>query len=164
MYYEETDLSWRARLAGFRCRYAPASVVYHDYRPSQPSFSRLHYTFRNRILLLLKNWGWGSLLLISPALLLAELLAWGQACQAGWVGVRAKLKADFWVITHLKSIYRLHVDVKARRRVPERRILDSLTRQFSPVGEGQVGMARLAIKLSNWLFGLNDRLVRIWLR
>ena len=61
MYYEETDLSWRARLRGIRSLYVPGSVVYHDYRPARPNPSRFYYTARNRRLMLLKNWRWPTL-------------------------------------------------------------------------------------------------------
>src|SRR5262249_29226959 len=34
MYVEDTDLSWRARLASYRCLYVADAVVRHDYHPS----------------------------------------------------------------------------------------------------------------------------------
>ena len=32
MYYEDTDLCWRMRLAGWEVRFCPEAVVWHDYR------------------------------------------------------------------------------------------------------------------------------------
>lgn len=57
LYYEDTDLSWRGRLRGWRYRYAPGAVVRHRHGasagPGSPVFN--HYTERNRLLTLAKN-------------------------------------------------------------------------------------------------------------
>jgi GT2 family glycosyltransferase len=76
MYCEDTDLSWRAQLAGYRCIYAAGAVVRHDYRPS---FSpvKAFYLERNRHLMLLKNLRRSTYRQMLPGLLLAELVTWG---------------------------------------------------------------------------------------
>jgi GT2 family glycosyltransferase len=57
LYYEDTDLSWRGRLRGWRYRYEPTAVVRHRHSASSgvgsPVF--MHYTERNRLLVLAKN-------------------------------------------------------------------------------------------------------------
>lgn len=57
LYYEDTDLSWRGRLRGWRYRYAPGAIVRHRHGasagPGSPVFN--HYTERNRLLTLAKN-------------------------------------------------------------------------------------------------------------
>jgi len=57
-YYEETDLCWKARRAGYRVLYAPRAVVYHHESQSftlySPSF--FYYMFRNRIRFLVNNY------------------------------------------------------------------------------------------------------------
>lgn len=57
LYYEDTDLSWRGRLAGWRYEYVPDSVVRHRHAASSgvgsPTFR--FYTERNRLLVLTKN-------------------------------------------------------------------------------------------------------------
>ena len=56
LYYEDTDLSWRGRLRGWRYRCIPASRVRHDHAASAVSGSplQLFYTERNRLLMLAK--------------------------------------------------------------------------------------------------------------
>ncbi|MGA0877941.1 MAG: glycosyltransferase [Ilumatobacteraceae bacterium] len=57
LYYEDTDLSWRGRLQGWRYRYAPSSVVRHRHAQSSGEGSEL-FRFqveRNRLLVLAKN-------------------------------------------------------------------------------------------------------------
>jgi GT2 family glycosyltransferase len=57
MYYEDTDLSWRLRSAGWNIRYEPAAVVRHLHSASSVEWSPF-FTFhveRNRLLTLAKN-------------------------------------------------------------------------------------------------------------
>jgi GT2 family glycosyltransferase len=60
MYYEDTDLSWRGRLAGWRYRYVPESVVRHEHAASSKEGSTLftHFVERNRFLTLARNAPW----------------------------------------------------------------------------------------------------------
>ena len=57
LYYEDTDLSWRGRLQGWRYLYVPTAVVRHRHAQSSGLHSdvfRFH-TERNRLLVLAKN-------------------------------------------------------------------------------------------------------------
>ncbi|MFZ4810399.1 MAG: glycosyltransferase family 2 protein [Ilumatobacteraceae bacterium] len=57
LYYEDTDLSWRGRIQGWRYVYAPGALVRHRHAASSgvgsPVFA--YYTQRNRLLVLAKN-------------------------------------------------------------------------------------------------------------
>ncbi len=57
LYYEDTDLSWRGQLRGWRYRFVPSSIVRHEHAATAGSGSRmqLYYTERNRLLMLVKN-------------------------------------------------------------------------------------------------------------
>ncbi|MCW2607912.1 MAG: glycosyl transferase family 2 [Frankiales bacterium] len=57
LYYEDTDLSWRLRLAGWRLRYEPAAVVRHVHSASAVEWSPtfVFHTTRNRLLMLVKD-------------------------------------------------------------------------------------------------------------
>jgi GT2 family glycosyltransferase len=63
MYYEDTDLSWRGRLAGWRYRYVPESIVRHEHAASSKEGSALftHFVERNRFLTLARNAPWSML-------------------------------------------------------------------------------------------------------
>jgi hypothetical protein len=56
LYYEDTDLSWRLRLAGWQCWYEPAAVVRHRHAASTDRNSErfAFYNERNRLLMLLR--------------------------------------------------------------------------------------------------------------
>jgi GT2 family glycosyltransferase len=57
LYYEDTDLSWRGRLLGWRYRYVPASAVRHEHAATSGEGSDLfrYYVERNRLLMLAKD-------------------------------------------------------------------------------------------------------------
>jgi GT2 family glycosyltransferase len=160
MYYEETDLSWRARLRGYRSLYAPASIVYHDYRPARPNPSRFYYTARNRRLMLLKTWRWSTLCLLAPSLLLAELVEWGQALRQGWRGIRAKLRADLWLLGHSGLIRRLHGRAQQDRIASDAEILGERLDLLQPLEMAVGAPGRAGITLANTLLRLNHRLAR----
>ena len=56
LYYEDTDLSWRLQLGGWRVRYAPGAVVRHVHAASTDvsSAAFAFYNERNRLLMLAK--------------------------------------------------------------------------------------------------------------
>ena len=57
LYYEDTDLSWRLRAAGWDIRYQPTAVVRHVHAASSVEWSPTFafHTTRNRLLMLAKN-------------------------------------------------------------------------------------------------------------
>jgi GT2 family glycosyltransferase len=69
LYYEDTDLSWRLRAAGWSIRCQPKAVVRHVHAASSVEWSPtfVFHTDRNRLLMLAKN--------ASPGLALRE---WGR--------------------------------------------------------------------------------------
>ncbi len=57
LYYEDTDLSWRLRLAGWTLRYEPSAVVRHVHSATSVEWSPtfVFHTTRNRLLMLVKD-------------------------------------------------------------------------------------------------------------
>ena len=57
LYYEDTDLSWRLRAAGWSIRYEPKAVVRHVHSASSVEWSPtfVFHTDRNRLLMLVKD-------------------------------------------------------------------------------------------------------------
>lgn len=57
MYYEDTDLSWRLRLAGWQIVYCPDAVVHHRHAATSDPDSEMFafHNERNRMLMLLRN-------------------------------------------------------------------------------------------------------------
>ena len=67
-FYEDVDLCWRARQAGWKVRYEPRAVALHDESSSTRHHwpSRHYYHYRNRLLFLFKHF--------SPLQILAEFI------------------------------------------------------------------------------------------
>jgi len=57
MYYEDVDLSWRARSRGWKVLYVPDSIVWHVHQATIGGASREHlfYGDRNRLLVVMRN-------------------------------------------------------------------------------------------------------------
>jgi GT2 family glycosyltransferase len=100
LYYEDTDLSWRLRLAGWQIRYEPSAVVHHRHAASSDVSSVLFafHNERNRLLMLARCAPAG------PA-----VLAWSRFClTTASLGVRrARLR-------HQEPARNLHVGLRLR--------------------------------------------------
>ncbi|HTY90879.1 MAG TPA: glycosyltransferase family 2 protein [Methanocella sp.] len=125
LYLEDTDLSLRARLRGYRIQYVPTSIVYHKYRMSLTP-AKEFYLERNRHMLLLKNYGARTLLLMFPALLMTEAVTWGYAVLHGLPYVREKLRAYWWMLTHLGDVMEKRRRVQQGRKISDREFIGLL--------------------------------------
>lgn len=103
IYYEDTDLAWRGRQAGWRYRYVPTSVVRHDHSATSGGESSEIFRFhveRNRLLLLAKN---------APASMAARAL--GVELKIAWGTLRREVLAP---VRHLHRPHPLVTKQKAR--------------------------------------------------
>jgi GT2 family glycosyltransferase len=82
MYFEDVDLGWRCRLAGWTARYVPSAVVRHAMHGSADRHGQhfvLQQCRKNRIRCVLKNASWRFLLG-------AAVTNWRDSRQAIWLG------------------------------------------------------------------------------
>jgi GT2 family glycosyltransferase len=100
-YLEDTELSWRARVEGYRCRFVAASVVYHDFRLTF-SPAKIRWIERNRYRMLSRHLSLRTMLALAPTLALAEVLTWGYAVSRGPSSFFAKARATAWALTLLR--------------------------------------------------------------
>lgn len=122
LYLEDDDLSWRVRLLGYRIVLVPSSVIYHKYQLNITP-AKEFYLERNRYQLLLKNYRFKTLLLISPALLMAEVLTSGHALLNGPAYFHSKLKACWWVLANAPGIVKKRHAVQTSRKVTDRELI-----------------------------------------
>ena len=119
MHFEEIDLCWRLRLAGYRILAVPTSVIHHHSGWSLPpsSFGKAYLNYRNNLVLLCKNLEGARLLWVLPARLVLDLsscllfLAKGQFAQ-----VPAPLAALAWLLCHPVQLWRRRRQSQALRR------------------------------------------------
>lgn len=117
-YMEDTDLSFRAQLAGYRCVYVPSAIVYHKVGATagQDSPSRQYWSHRNHWYTLIKNLPaafWPAYL---PQILAAEVLVMGSAIQRRRLGVFARARAE--VIRKLPHMLHKRRAIQKLRTVP----------------------------------------------
>lgn len=145
LYVEDTDLSLRARLAGWQCLFAPGSVVYHDYT-FRLTARKVFYQERNRYRMLLKCLRWGTLIVLLPSEILAEIVTWGFVLIRDRPNAANKLHAYASIVATFPSILR-------ERRAVLRTITDRtlLARTGFRLDFGQVagGFLRTAAR---WVF------------
>lgn len=120
MYQEDLDLSWRARMAGWRVVLAPLSHIYHSY-----SFSRnrekFYYLERNRLLMSLKNYSGRSLALLAPAFLGGEAAMLAYSLTGGWF--KQKLRGYLYLLRNADLIAAKRRQVQQKRRVGDAEIV-----------------------------------------
>lgn len=157
IYMEETALSLETRLRGWRCIYVPRSVVHHDYALRFGPRKTL-YQERNRYFMLLQTYRWRTLLVLLPALLLAELVTWGFVLTRDRKNWLNKFKAYGGVVAHCSAWMAKRRLNQAQRKVPDRVLLAQTTARldFGQVTSGWLG--RLAAAVFDPAFGLLRRL------
>ncbi len=155
MYLEDTELSLRARLAGYSIIVAPDSRVIHNWTLSVSS-GKFYYLERNRYLLLLNIYRWRTLALLAPALLLAELGVWGYALRMGPPYICSKLRGYASVLGAIRLHLRRRRAVQAVRRVPDAALLAVLSVDLE-TGLATPARPMLAV---NRLFRLYGRFLR----
>lgn len=93
-YYEDLDLAWRGRLAGWRCVTAPRAVVLHIHSATSGKMSpfTVYQVQRNKWFTLVKNWPLPLLLRRLPRILLFDLgsLLLALLRRRGWPAMRAR--------------------------------------------------------------------------
>jgi GT2 family glycosyltransferase len=130
MYHEDLDLGVRLRLAGWRARLAPRSVVWHHYAFSRNP-AKYFWMERNRYVVLAKNLKVRSLVVLAPFLVCAEVALLGLALAGGWLGEKARADAALF-----SPALRARLPAERRRVQALRRISDrELARWFTPVVE-----------------------------
>ncbi|CBE67387.1 MAG: glycosyltransferase family 2 protein [Candidatus Methylomirabilis oxygeniifera] len=136
MYYEDTDLAWRARLRGWKIMYAPGAVVRHVHCGSSIEWSPL-FTFhvlRNRLAMLLKDapagmaareWRQFLLSLLIQGMKLSAHCARGGGRRVTplWqdVGVRARVARS--LMMSLPGLYRKRRTIRGAARVGDEAIM-----------------------------------------
>lgn len=77
-YYEDLDLGFRARLAGWQCVSAPQAIVRHEHSATSHSFDnafKIYYLHRNKLWMIIKNYPAHLLVRYLVNILFYDLLA-----------------------------------------------------------------------------------------
>jgi len=137
IYYDETDLCWRIRLAGYRILYVPTSIVYHAVGLTASNTRKQKIRFfckRNQMMILLKNFELRNLVRFFPALIGYE----SRECIIGCLKYRTLIYFDFfrallWNLFNLKKTWKKRVIVqKLVRKISDEEIKQFLLEPYPP--------------------------------
>lgn len=152
MYHEDVDFSWRARIAGYSIQLIPEALVWHKYHFSRNK-EKFFYAERNRLRFIARNYQPKTLWLISPMLVLNELLMVCYSLIAGWFP--QKLRANFSALLFLSEDFRF-------RRQLRRVVNDASLKQYFSTRLGFSEIRIPLINAYNQLLRGYWRLVRRW--
>ena len=139
--FDDTDVSWRISLRGYRILYVPSSRIYHKvggYTLLRNARAQLRYIpgiyfflKRNRLLTIVKNYSLKTLLRLLPLALLEHL---GYIVY--WSIKRDKqysfesFKATLWILKNFKKIWVKHRFVQSIRKVKDHEIMKLMAPYF----------------------------------
>ena len=121
-YHEDTDLSWRMRLAGYKNYFVPASIVYHKYSPTLGK-EKYYLLERNRLMTLLKNYSLRTLILISPGIFFSEMAVLYYALVSGWF--KKKLSCYAWNFKNIGGTLKKREKIQSTRKIPDSKIVQN---------------------------------------
>lgn len=128
LYYEDTDLSWRLRLAGYTIQYCSQAVVRHHHAASTGEGSELFrfHDGRNRLLMLVKN---ARPALAARAVVRYVLTTLSIAARRSqpWPSVATRLRVLGSFVRLLPRMLRKRIAIARRSRVPRREVESLLT-------------------------------------
>ena len=121
-YYEDFDLAWRGRLAGWGCVSAPRATVYHVHSATSGEWSpfKVYHTHRNKWYVIAKNWPGGLILKRVGSLLFADAASFLLALLAGRGGAALRARVD--VLANLGALVRKRGAVQANRTLTDRQV------------------------------------------
>ncbi len=146
LYDEDTDLSFRAQLAGWKCAYVPTAIVHHVSNATTVRLSDIHvyYHARNLEFVWIKNMPAGLMLRFAPQKLLQEIGSFCYIClRHGKWGAYFRAKRD--ALRMFPLMRQKRKDIQSRRRVSKFYLRSMMTPLLS--------MALIRQKIRQFIYG-----------
>ncbi len=124
MYYDDVDLAWRSRLAGWEILFCPRARVRHEYQFVKGGYKWL-YLERNRWWCLLAHLELRTLLALAPLLLAVEAAIWVRAARERWLDAKIGAYRSLWNDRH--ALIARRREIQAARRIGDRAIVERMT-------------------------------------
>jgi len=155
MYNEDQDLGWRLWLSDFKCVLAGEAVVYHKYEFSR-SIKKYYFMDRNRIIAMLKNYRWATLLLIAPAFLAMEIGLLFFSLSNGWFKEKINVYKYFLSFKNWRYIIEARKLTQKLRQVKDKNIIKLFS---GKIWYQEIGDRRL--KFANVVFGAYWKIIKV---
>ncbi len=136
IYCDDTDISWRQQLAGWKCVYAPEAVAYHEHSLAAGSYSpfKAYHVERNRIFIAFKCFPWPFLV----GSLFWSVWRYSYQCYLAWAekkGALAHFQENHSLLSGLWLLIKAHLDAYRKLPVMWRRRREILGRKKISDGE-----------------------------
>ncbi|HRW97897.1 MAG TPA: glycosyltransferase family 2 protein [Cyclobacteriaceae bacterium] len=149
---EDVDLSWRSQLAGYQVIFEPTAIMYHKYEQKPLTPLRYYYLECGRYYSILKNYSLFSLILLSPAFLLSEILGLGYVSLKGRDYFTAKMRMYAWLLKKSTTVSVARKRTQALRSSSDFLILG----RFEAKTEARhIGLPKI---VKNWIEGFVNSL------
>jgi GT2 family glycosyltransferase len=126
-YYEDVDMSWMARLLGFKVGYCPDAICYHKGSASFGNRSPFitYLSDRNRLRVLIKNYALKSLFFVLPFTIVLKSAALAAECliSLDLRYIASFVKALAWNTLQLRNTLALRREVQSKRKVSDNDIV-----------------------------------------
>jgi hypothetical protein len=130
-YYEDVDLSWMARLLGFKVGYCPDSVCYHKGSATFGNYDPFisYLSERNRLRVLIKNYALRTLFFVLPLTVVLKSAALPVQCAISFDLRYALsfLKAFTWNTLRLRNTLSMRKRLQSQRKVADKEIVRHMT-------------------------------------
>jgi len=134
MYYEDTDLSWRSWLAGYRVKLIPDGVIYHYVGAGSKSmdsttveYFKLFHHRKNHITTMLKNYSLVNILkYVLPFIVSMLFIANYWTTEGKKNRSLAYYKSLWWIIRHTTYIVKERAFIQKIRRISDKDIMEKM--------------------------------------
>lgn len=155
-YYEDIELSHRARLMGFRVIFVPAAIVHHAYAFDTHA-SKFYLLESNRLITVLSVYRARTLALLAIPLLAQEVALLASSIGGGWSNAKRR---------SLGSVFRRRAQIREKRRglqsgrvVDDREFVAMFATRVQPENRPLSHLERLAQSPFIWYWSFARRLV-----
>ena len=158
LYYEDTDLSARLVLAGYRLGLLPGSRVGHDYEFEKGDTKWL-YLERNRPLFIIRTWPTAVIVVLAPQLIAVELgLVVISVVQKRF---RLKVKSTVMTLKAVGAALRARREIQASRRISAYKFLITLQPRLNTPVFGQLSKSKFINRVLVQYYRLALRLLSL---
>ena len=157
--YEDVDLSYRVRAAGYTIVFEPSAVLRHRYVQKPMSVGRFGSMVFGRALLVLRNFEARTIIRLTALYAFAEIALFCYATLKGPKYVLELFRIWTWMIANAAALVGMRKQVQATRRLPDADLLPLMDTMFEV---GPLGRSNPVVRIGADLIARTSRVYRTW--